>query len=113
MKDNRICKRFPLFSQVVYCSLTERGCVNVNVHDLSSDGIGISSEHKLDKGDTVELEIKVSGDDIPMFVTGEVAWVKKGHDKAHYRAGIKLNKIERIDKVRLIKFMDKGFPNNQ
>ncbi len=112
MKDNRTCKRFPLFSEVVSCSLTERGCVNVNVHDLSSDGIGISSEHKLDEGDAVELEIKVPGDDIPMFVMGEVAWVKKGQDKDHYRAGIRLSKIEHIDKVRLIKFMDKGYPYN-
>lgn len=106
MGDKRTSKRFPIFSEILSCSITDLGCVKVDVADASSGGLGVIVAQRLAKSDVVQLEIKVPGDDIPMFVRGEVAWVEK-HDKdGRFKAGIALTKIERSDKVRLVKFLD-------
>lgn len=105
MGEKRTSKRFPMFSEMLSCSLTENGSVKVSVLDLSSGGMRITSDQRLAKGDVVHLEVKVPGDDIPMFVNGEVAWVEKDGKKELYRAGIVLTKIERSDRARLIKFL--------
>jgi c-di-GMP-binding flagellar brake protein YcgR len=106
MGEKRTSKRFPIFSEMLSCSITEQGCVRVDVVDMSSGGIGITVGQRLAKSDVLQLEIKVPGDDIPMFVRGEVAWVEKDENNDRYKAGIVLTKIERSDKVRLVKFLD-------
>ena len=105
MGDKRTSKRFVIFSEIVSCSISEQGRVKVNVTDVSSGGIGITVDQRMAKGDVLQLELKVPGDDIPMFVRGEVAWVEKDAKIGRYKAGIVLTRIERSDKVRLVKFL--------
>ena len=113
MKEKRTEKRFPLLAgtEIVSCSMTNKDCLNVDIMNLSPGGIGISSVNRLHEGDVIELEVKVPGDDIPLFVKGEVVWVKQDNSKSDmYKAGIKLTKMEAADKKRLIKFLHKGNP---
>ncbi len=105
MGDKRASKRFPVFSEIVSCSITEQGCVKVDVTDVSSGGIGITTDQRMAKGDVVQLELKVPGDDIPMFVRGEIAWVEKDGKSGRYKVGIVLTRVERSDRARLVKFL--------
>lgn len=109
-QDKRACKRFPMFAKIFSCSLTEKKRVNLNVKDISATGIGIQLDAKFEKGDIIELEIKVPGDDIPMFVTGEIVWIApEKNGNGTYLAGVRLARVEKNDKNRLIKFLHNGF----
>jgi Tfp pilus assembly protein PilZ len=109
-QDKRIHKRFSMFTKVFSCRLSEKKCVNLVVKDISTTGIGMRLDSKFEKGDIIELEIIVPGDDIPIFVAGEIAWiVPEKNGKGTYLAGVRLVRIERNDKNRLVKFLHNGF----
>ena len=104
--DKRNYRRFPLFAEIFHCAVAEKKHIKIGVNDISCDGLGVSSDEKLRRGDVLELELKVPGDDIPIFAVGEVAWVVPDRGKKDTcRAGIRLTRIERNDKNRIVKFL--------
>ena len=109
--DKRNYRRFPLFAEIFHCAVAEKKHIKIGVKDISCDGIGVSSDETLHKGDVLELEMKVPGDDIPIFAVGQVTWVVADRGKkSSCRAGIRLTKIERNDKTRIIKFLHNVIP---
>ena len=72
--------------------------------NLSKEGLGLISDRLLQKGSFVELEMKIPGDNIPVFAFGEVAWANET-GKSKYDAGIKFTKIKSQDRVRLLDYV--------
>lgn len=110
MQDKRDYKRYNIFLESVSCSRSEKEDIEVNVSDLSCSGLGIDIKEKLSKDDSIELELFVPDDDIPMFIEGVVAWVNKNaNTEESYQAGVKITRINRYDKDRLAKYLYSSF----
>ncbi|MFC1480389.1 PilZ domain-containing protein [Candidatus Omnitrophota bacterium] len=108
--NNRGYMRYNVYMNPISCSKCDRQDVSVDISDISCSGIGISTNERLIKGENIELEITIPEDGIPMFITGEVAWVTKDPDADNvYNAGVRLTNINLCDKDRLIKYIDLSF----
>ncbi|MBD3379708.1 MAG: hypothetical protein GF408_04515 [Candidatus Omnitrophica bacterium] len=113
MEDKRRNFRHNVFLNPPGCS--KSGCerTEVDINDISSDGIGIKINKRLTRGDSIELEVLLPGDDIPMFVHGEVAWICRDKTREGiYDAGISLVKFHRHDRTRLVKYLHSGSANS-
>jgi hypothetical protein len=111
MKEQRSYVRYNIFvedTNSLSCSYKGR---SIDISDISYTGIGLCLNERLSVGDKVDLEINVPMDDIPMFVTAEVAWVAKDVDMENvYRTGLSLSKISSSDKSRLLRYLNRCFP---
>ncbi len=67
--------------------------------DLSRDGIRVGIKQGVPIGTTVEMQLSVPGDNLPVFATGKVAWAD-GID-----AGVKITKIEQRDRARILEYV--------
>ncbi len=111
IKDKRSYTRYAVFLGKWTCSKISLSCANgpytmITVDNVSGSGLGVTSHEKLAKGESVELELVFPGDDIPIFVKGRVAWVRKDPDVGNlYHAGVHFTKIHTYDKKRLIKYL--------
>jgi len=69
--------------------------------DLSREGVRFSVRQSLPVGTAIELCLSVPGDNLPVFVTGKVAWAD-GLD-----TGVKLTNISRQDRARVLEYVYK------
>ncbi len=75
----------------------------LRVHNFSREGIGVLSDKIIPGGEDVELEMAIPGDNIPVVVTGQIAWTdEKKEGSAHYEGGIKLTKMGNDDRRRIL-----------
>ena len=105
MTEKRKFMRFETVLDVIYSILGNSASRTKSyLKNLSKEGLGLVSDRPLQKGSFVELEMKIPGDNIPIFAFGEVAWAGET-DKSKYDAGIKFTKIKRSDRVRLLDYV--------
>ena len=92
------------------CSKSDTKNIEADIRDISSRGIGITTDEQLSPGDIIELEITIPGDGIPMFIVGEVAWASTQPDGSGiYNAGLRLTRIHDCDKARLVRYIGTSF----
>jgi len=106
MEDKRKFTRFDSDLGAFRCHKAFDGVVEKiksRIKDLSREGMRLLTDNDLPKGSSVELEIDVPGDNIPVFVFSEVMWSKKAGD-AH-EAGLRFTKIEPSDRTRLFDYV--------
>ena len=75
------------------------------VRDFSREGVGILLSDPIRQGEHVDLTLKVPGDNVPIFATGEVAWAEATSDPARVGAGLRLLSIKPLDLARLLDFV--------
>ncbi len=75
------------------------------VLDFSREGIGVFLPNSISQGEHVDLTLKVPGDNVPIFATGEVAWARAAADRAGTGAGLRLLSINPLDLARLLDFV--------
>ena len=109
-KNKRDYTRFNASLGPVHCEKSGNQNINITIRDVSLSGAGILTDEILREGDTVNLELRIPKDDIPLFVTGEVAWVLR-HKEAQrsYNAGLRWVRLNHEDKNRLISYLDTFF----
>lgn len=102
--------RYNVFLAPPACSKSDSENTKVDIHDISCAGIKICTNERLIKGDSIDLEIVMPEDDIPMFVGGEIAWVIKdpGFENT-YNAGVILTMVNDCDRGRLVKYINEHF----
>ncbi|MGB2631099.1 MAG: PilZ domain-containing protein [Candidatus Omnitrophota bacterium] len=106
MEDKREYKRYGVYLAPICCESCEYDNMRVRINDISGSGIGIITNEKMNKADKLHLELNIPGDDIPLFVTGQVTWVSEDmNNDNYYRAGMRLTNLNRTDKARLIKYI--------
>ena len=66
--------------------------------DLSREGLRFGIKQAVPIGTQVQIALNVPGDNLPVFVTGKVAWAD-GLD-----AGVKLTKVSRTDRTRMLEY---------
>ena len=92
------------------CSKSGNKNIGADIRDISSRGIGITTDEQLVPGDVIELEITIPGDGIPMFIVGEVAWASAQPDaNGIYNAGLRLTRIHDCDRERLVRYIGSSF----
>ena len=110
VEEKRGDKRYGVFIYPLECLYINCLSSEVIIDDISTGGIGITTEGRLVKDQKVDLELIIPGDNIPLFLTGEVAWVKKRNDgKAVITAGIRMIKLSKFDRQRIVAYIKNNF----
>jgi len=75
----------------------------ITVMDFSREGLGVLSDDFIEKGENLEIEMLIPGDNIPIIVSGEIAWTKQETSQnGKYKGGIKLNKVNNKDVGKIL-----------
>jgi len=108
--EQRDQTRYNVFLSPPSCLNSDSEGTKIDIQDISCSGIKICTNERLIKGDSINLEIIVPEDDIPMFVGGEVSWVIRDTDVDNtYNAGVSLTRVNECDKKRLVKYINENF----
>ena len=77
----------------------------MQVRDFSREGVGVLFPKPVSPGEHVDLTLKVPGDNIPIFATGEVTWAIQEKEQTRTGAGLRLVTIKPLDLARLLDFV--------
>lgn len=99
MQDRRKSPRFPIANVANITANGPQGNSEVLVRDLSTTGMGCSGDIFYNKGDRVQVTIKLptsTNDVIEESLTGKIAWVAKFEEEKEreYAYGIEFNDME-------------------
>ena len=78
------------------------------VKNISKTGALIMLDTPLDKGARINVSLDVPGDNVPIFVSGTVAWQKRSvlePGNGAYETGIRFAVIDGLDKGRLLDYL--------
>ncbi len=76
------------------------------VRDFCREGLGILLPASVERGEHVDLTMKVPGDNVPIFATAEVAWAGESiPDRSEVLAGLRFVSIKPLDLARLLDFI--------
>ena len=74
------------------------------VKDFSREGLRMLFPRKVERGEHVDLSVKVPGDNVPIFATAEVTWADPSAEEA-MGAGLRFVHIKPLDLARLLDFV--------
>ena len=77
------------------------GAGSARVRDFSREGLGVLFPKPVERGEHVDLTVKVPGDNVPIFATAEVTWT----DPKEMGAGLRFVSIKPLDLARLLDFV--------
>jgi hypothetical protein len=78
----------------------------LKINNFSKEGVGVLSHDTLTPGEDLEIEMTIPGDNVPVFLGGEVTWTSAPvQDSCHYRGGIRFKDIKNEDKSRLLEYL--------
>ncbi len=80
------------------------GTGSARVRDFSREGLGILFPKPVERGEHVDLTVKVPGDNVPIFATAEVTWTDLA-DQKETGAGLRFVSIKPLDLARLLDFV--------
>ena len=76
------------------------------VRDFSREGLGVLFPGPVERGEHVDLTMKVPGDNVPIFATAQVAWSEEPTpDRPKVIAGLQFVSIKPLDLARLLDFI--------
>ncbi|MBI4398264.1 MAG: PilZ domain-containing protein [Candidatus Omnitrophica bacterium] len=104
-KERRKFKRFDAYISARFKSPKTGQLVTTLTHDISRDGIKVTTMEILKVSAPLELELSIPDDPRPIYVTAEVAWARKfrGED-AGCEYGLRFIHIDPVDKFRALDF---------
>ena len=102
-------RRFIRFDVLLNAICRTKGSLKkLKVNNFCREGIGILSEEALDKGEDLELEMMIPGDNIPIIFEGQIAWVGGTlPGQPDHQAGIKFKKIKSEDRGKILEYIYK------
>ena len=74
------------------------------VKDFSREGLGVLFPKPVERGEHVDLTVKVPGDNMPIFATAEVTWTDLSESQGT-GAGLRFISIKPLDLARLLDFV--------
>jgi len=75
--------------------------------DVSREGIGFHVNKQMAREIKVELEINIPGESAPIIARGKVAWVKRLSEMGDFGIGVKVVKMDPLDRSRLLEYVYK------
>ncbi len=105
MEDKRKFMRFGVSLDVGY-KVPHKATVLSRGRDVSREGMGCYLDERLPVGTSVQLEINIPGEIIPIFAQGEVAWFGESSPGKgiNFNSGMKIIKMDSFDKARLLEY---------
>jgi len=105
MTERRKYMRFNAVLDVL-CNLLDKPANKTKsyLRNLSKEGLRLIGRTPFKKGSAIELEMKIPGDNIPIYAFGEVAWANETA-QSEYDAGIKFTKIKSHDRLRILDYV--------
>ncbi|MBU4377001.1 MAG: PilZ domain-containing protein [Candidatus Omnitrophica bacterium] len=81
--------------------------MRVATKDLSCDGLRFISEHKIDEGSALDLNLTIPGANNPVHIKGKAVWVRKmsSEDAAPFEVGVEFAQIEEDNKNTFLKYL--------
>jgi len=81
--------------------------------NVSEGGVCFIVYERLAKGTMLDMQLEVPFDSMPIFIKGEVAWIKKvGEEHAKtFEAGVEFTKVEEKDQKRLKMYIQNEIKN--
>jgi len=106
MDDRRKFFRFESPLGVKYISQRREREGKSLTNNISKEGVAFPADSRLAKREKIMMEFDIPGDNIPVFATGVVTWVKhtKAEKKRPFNIGIKLTKIAGADRSRILEY---------
>ena len=112
MKEKRKHLRFNVLLDAL-CRL-EESSKKLTISDFSREGLGILSNEPIPRGKELEIELLIPGDNLPVIVSGEIAWTEKERSKGKcYKSGVKLKKISKSDRTHVLSYIYKKMVNTK
>lgn len=108
LREKRRFVRFQEAMKIRYNRIGSKSSqANIKMQNVSRKGLCISTYEKLQKKDTLEVEIEVPGFSKPVRLTGSVMWVKELHSpdkdgRRMFYTGIRFGKINPESEAILI-----------
>ncbi len=75
------------------------------IQNFCREGLGVLFHQAIQKGEHVDLTLKIPGDNAPILATGKVAWAQPSQEKNRIGAGLKFLSIKPLDLARLLDFV--------
>ena len=105
MDEKRKFLRFDVILDAIFKARKDGN--KAKVKNFSRDGLLATTEKKLNKGDNIEIELLIPGDNVPIITNGEIAWseeTEKQEDK-HHVVGVKLGDMKIKDRNRVLNYI--------
>ena len=104
MGDKRKYMRFNVLMDAI--ARTGGMLKKLKINNFSKEGIGVLSQDSLKKGEEIEVELTIPGDNIPVLLQGEIAWASDPlADNSKFSGGVKFKKIENNDRGRILEYI--------
>jgi len=108
LEDRRMFVRFNLQLPVALSDVNRARRMEVSTHDISAEGLGLSSSQFLAPDTEVDMLVHVSDAEPPVYLRGQVMWSKAneiipdaGENK--YRLGVSLEGPDLLSLSRLFR----------
>ena len=76
------------------------------VRDFCREGLKVLFPRPVERGEHVDLTMKVPGDNVPIFATAQVAWAEEAEPaESNVVAGLRFVSIKPLDLARLLDFI--------
>jgi PilZ domain-containing protein len=111
MDENRKYMRFDILLEAI-CK-TKGALKKLKVNNFSREGVGFFADEDLNRGEEVEIEFSIPGDNVPVIATGQVAWAEAvANEKSEdaipvFHGGVKLTEIRNADRGKILNFIYK------
>jgi len=113
MDDRRRFIRFEVMLKAFYnmrgSFYSKKPCV---IKDVSREGIRISTEEPLKKGQSFEFDIEIPGEETKVIAIGETLWSRQ-FQRETYHSGLAMRTIRRPDRNRILEYASDEWINSQ
>ena len=69
--------------------------------------MGVLTREALTKGDDIEIELTIPGDNVPVLLEGEIAWASDPMAGDQHKGGIRVKKMDNNDRGRILEYIYK------
>ena len=84
------------------------GLKKLKVNNFSREGAGLCGSDHLREGEDVEIEVNIPGDNIPVVISGQIAWSANTQDTGNeYECGVKFKEIKDSDRGKILEHIYK------
>lgn len=106
MGEKRKYMRFNVLLEAI--ARTGDAVKRLTVNNFSKEGVGVLSDDSLYEGEDVEIEMLIPGDNVPVMISGKVAWSESDSDNSGgHKSGIQFNDINNTDRGRILDYIYK------
>ena len=104
MSEKRKYMRFNVLMDAV--SRTSGVVRKLKVNNFSREGVGLISRGVLKEGEEVAIEMMIPGDNVPVVLSGRIAWAAGPvSDDSLHRGGLKFDNVSNHDRSRILEYI--------